>query len=359
MTHKATSLRARLHQAGIAVNESGMQASPQIPWFVRVLQAFSGWLAAMFLLGFIAMVAASVVESTLGSLSLGAMMLLAAFGLFCVTRSDVGEHLALAVSLAGQLLVAWGLANVWETSAYLWWVLLGLQCVLALVMPSHTHRGFSAFAASVALYMALAMSAMNPVASGMVLLALTALWLNEFRWPTRIPHVQAWGYGLLAGLLVIQGVAHTGGSLLYFDARTAGIWAALTPWLGVALVALALGALLLTRLDASLSARARGAAYVCAVVLLIVTYHVPSVGQGVVVMLLGVAVGHRLLVGVGVLSLLLGIGSYYYSLETTLLMKSVTLLLIGGLLLLLRLALRHWLGSTMSKQADGSPGHDA
>lgn len=239
MTHKVPSLRARLHQAGIAVNENDTQASPPIPWFVRVLQAFSGWLAAIFLLGFIAMVAASVVESTLGSLSLGAMMLLAAFGLFRVTRSDVGEHLALAVSLAGQLLVAWGLVNVWETSAYLWWVLLGLQGVLALVMPSHTHRGFSAFAASVALYMALAMSAMGSVASGVVLLALTALWLNEFRWPTRIPHVQAWGYGLLVGLLVIQGMAHTGGSLLYFDAQATGIWAALTPWLGVALVALA------------------------------------------------------------------------------------------------------------------------
>ncbi|MEA2119007.1 DUF4401 domain-containing protein [Halovibrio sp. HP20-50] len=359
MTHKAASLRARLHQAGIAVNENDTQASPPIPWFIRVLQAFSGWLAAMFLLGFIAMVAASVVESTLGSLSLGAMMLLAAFGLFRVTRSDVGEHLAIAVSLAGQLLVAWGLVNVWETSAYLWWALLGLQGVLALVMPSHTHRGFSAFAASVALYMALAMSAMEPVASGMVLLALTALWLNEFRWPTRITHVQAWGYGLLVGLLVMQGMAHAVGSLLYFDAGVEGIWATLAPWLGVALVALALGVLLLTRLDASLSARARGAAFVGAVVLLIVTYHVPSVGQGVVVMLLGVAVGHRVLVGVGMLSLLLGIGSYYYSLETTLLMKSLTLLLIGGLLLLLRWALRRWLGSPTPLQANGSRDHDA
>ncbi|MGM0856271.1 MAG: DUF4401 domain-containing protein [Pseudomonadota bacterium] len=359
MTHKVTSLRARLHQAGIAINESETQASPPIPWFVRVLQAFSGWLAAVFLLGFTALVARSVVESTLGSLSLGVMALLTAFGLFRVTRSDVGEHLALAVSLVGQLLVAWGLANVWETSAYLWWVLMSLQGVLALVMPSHTHRGFSAFAASIALYMALAMSAMGPVASGIVLLALTALWLNEFRWPLRIHHVQAWGYGLLVGQLVIQGVAHIGGSLLYFDARTAGIWAALTPWLGVALVALALGALLFTRLDASLSARARGAACVCAVVLLIVTYHVPSVGQGVVVMLLGVAVGHRLLVGIGALSLLLGVGSYYYSLETTLLMKSLTLLLIGGLLLLLRWALRHWLGSPTPLQANGSRDHDA
>ncbi|NYS61643.1 DUF4401 domain-containing protein [Vreelandella salicampi] len=359
MTHKTSSLRARLHQAGIAINENDTQASPPIPWFVRVLQAFSGWLAAMFLLGFIAMVAASVVESTLGALSLGAMMLLAAFGLFRVTRSDVGEHLALAVSLAGQLLVAWGLVNVWETSAYLWWVLLGMQGVLALVMPSQAHRGFSAFAASVALYMALAASAMTSVASGLVLLALVVLWVNEFRWPSRINNLQAWGLGLLIGLLVIQVLAHTGQSLSLFDEQTGGSWVRLTPWLNAALVALALLLLFRSVFQNPCSFRVRWASYACAAALVIVSFHTPSVGQGIVVMLLGFAIGHRLLLGAGVLSLLLGIGSYYYWLESTLLIKSLTLLVLGVLLLLLRWALRKWLSSPLAKPSDEGSNHDA
>ncbi|BBI48928.1 hypothetical protein HORIV_13490 [Vreelandella olivaria] len=74
---------------------------------MRVLQAFSGWLAALFLLGFVAMGVVFVVESPAASLGLGLAMIGAAYGLFRKARSDVLEHLALAVSLAGQLLIAW------------------------------------------------------------------------------------------------------------------------------------------------------------------------------------------------------------------------------------------------------------
>lgn len=363
MTRNVDDLKAKLNQAGIMLSEPTMPVPLETPWFVRALQAFSGWLAALFLLGFIALGAVFVVESTLASLSLGVVMLGAAFVLLRVTRSDVTEHLALAISLAGQLLVAWALVNVWEGSTYPFWALLGwslfgLQGVLALVMPSQAHRGFSAFAASVALYMALAASAMASAASGLVLLALTVLWVNEFRWPSRIHNLQAWGIGLLVGLLVIQGLAHTGQSLSLFDEQTGGTWGGLTPWLNAALVALALLLLFRSVFQNPCSFRGRWAAYACAVALVIVSFHTPSVGQGAVVMLLGFAIGHRLLLGAGVLSLLLGIGSYYYWLESTLLMKSLTLLGLGVLLLLLRWALRRWLSSAMAKPNDGGSNRD-
>ncbi|BBI59929.1 hypothetical protein HSBAA_12350 [Vreelandella sulfidaeris] len=200
MTRDADDLKARLSQAGIIINEPTTPVPLGTPWFVRLLQAFSGWLAALFLLGFIAMGMVFLVESPVASLTIGLVMISAAFGLFRKAQSDLLEHLGLAISFAGQLLIAWALAAFWEAFAYPFWSLLGwslfgLQCALALVMPSQAHRSFSAFAACVALYMALVANAMGPVASGMALLALTALWSNEFRWPTRINHVQAWGYG--------------------------------------------------------------------------------------------------------------------------------------------------------------------
>ncbi|KPQ20676.1 MULTISPECIES: DUF4401 domain-containing protein [unclassified Halomonas] len=354
---KTSSLSARLYQAGIEVNERP-HLTPETPWFVRALQAFSGWLAALFLLGFLAIGAVSVMESALGSLSLGFIMLAGAFALFRVSRSDVAEHLALAISLAGQLLVAWALVDVWLESAYVWYALVGLQCLLALVMPSQVHRSFSAFTAGVALYMALESIGMASVASGVVLLALTVLWVNEFRWPTRIKHVQAWGYGLLLSLLVNQGFAHSGQALSFVDDNPVSALVWLMPWLNAALVALALLLLFRTRFQ-SLSFRARWAAYAGAGALLIVSYHVPSVGQGVVVVLLGFAIGHRVLVGLGVLSLLLGIGSYYYWLDATLLIKALTLLVVGVLLLGLRWALRQWLSSPIDKSGNGSVDHDA
>lgn len=364
MTRNAVDLKARLSQAGISVNVPTTPAQLETPWFVRVLQAFSGWLAALFLLGFIAMGMVFLVESPAASLAAGLVMISAAFGLFRKARSDLLEHLALAISFAGQLLIAWALVEFWNASTYsvwslLGWSLLGLQCMLALVMPSQVHRTLSAFAAALALYMALAMGALAPVASGLVLLALTLLWLNEFRCPGRIKRLQAWGYGLLLGLLVIQGLAHSGQSLPLFDGMTNSAWVGLTPWLSVALLALALLLVFLSVFQRFSTFRGRWTAYACAAALLIVSFYVPSVGQGVVVMLLGFAIGHRLLVGAGVLSLLLGIGSYYYWLDSTLLMKSLTLLVIGGLLLLLRWALRQWLSTPMATQGDGSLDRDA
>lgn len=76
--------------------------------------------------------------------------------------------------------------------------------------------------------------------------------------------------------------------------------------------------------------------------MLLVSLYALGVGQGLVVLLLGFAIGHRLVMGLGVLSLLMGIGSYYYWLDATLLTKALTLLIIGGLILAMRLALRHW-----------------
>ncbi|OJA06925.1 DUF4401 domain-containing protein [Halomonas sp. QHL1] len=344
MTNNVNDFKARLAQAGITLNEPITPAQLQTPWFVRALQAFSGWLAALFLLGFIAMGVVFVAESPAASLGLGLVMIGAAYGLFRKARSDVLEHLALAVSLAGQLLIAWAAVAFWNESAYpfwslLGWSLLGLQSVLALVMPSQVHRTFSAFAASLALYMALTANAMAPVASGIVLLALTMLWLNEFRWPSRIRDVHAWGYGLLIGLLVMQGLAHSGQSFAFwFDAQSTTAFAWSVPGLNAVLVAFSLVLLLYTIPHF----KTHWGLYLSPIAMLLISFYAPGVGQGWVVLLLGFAIGHRLVMGLGVLLLLMGIGSFYYWLDVPLLTKALTLLIIGGLILAMRFALKHW-----------------
>ena len=347
MTNNVNELSVRLSQAGIALSEPTCPAQLQTPWFVRALQAFSGWLAALFLLGFIAMGAVFVVESPAASMGLGVAMIGAAYGLFHRARSDVLEHLALAISLTGQLLVAWALVAWWEASFYsLWallgWSLFGLQCVLALVMPSQVHRSFSAFAASLALYLALTMSVMSPLASGLVLLALTLLWLNEFRWPQRLRVLQAWSHGLLLGLLSMQVLAHSGQTFTFwFDVNDVNAFAWSAPWWNAVLVALSL-IVLLYKIPHS---KPHWVLYLSPIALLMVSFYAPGVGQGAVVLLLGFAIGHRLVMGLGVFSLLMGIGSYYYWLDATLLTKALTLLVLGGVLLALRWMLVRWLAS--------------
>ncbi|RCV90070.1 DUF4401 domain-containing protein [Billgrantia montanilacus] len=339
------SLNERLGQAGIVVDEGDVPPVLEAPWFVRALQAFSGWLAALFLLGFIGMGAVFVLDSSAAAASLGLVMIAGAFALLRGSKGDFVEHLALAGSLAGQLLVAWALgAALGSVSAGFWWSLVGLQAVLALVMPSLTHRTFSAFAASLAFYLALTEGVSAPsLAGGLVLLSLTLLWLNEFRWPAHMRQLQALGYGLLLGLLAIQVMEYHGQSLLLgrYDYGTGLVW--LEPWVGDGLATLALLLLVhhvFQRHRYAIAPSSRVAAYGAVAVLMLLSLQAHGLSQGALVVALGFAIGNRLIMGLGVMLLLLAITNYYYWLDATLLAKSVTLCLLGVLLLALRWVLR-------------------
>ncbi|UTA80661.1 DUF4401 domain-containing protein [Halomonas sp. XH26] len=344
MNQPMNTLKQRLTQAGIALNEPSSTAPLESPWFVRVLQAFSGWLAALFLLGFIATAVVFVLESSVASLVVGSLLIGGAFALLRAARSDVLEHMALAFSLAGQLLVAWPAVEMWGISASLWWVLLALQCALALIMPSQVHRSMSAFLASLALTMALAVNGLAPVAIGLVVLVLTLLWLNECRWPGRIGAVQAWGAGLLVGLLVLQGQAYSNQLAWLYDsgAQWFGPW--LASWLSTALVALALVCVILQafRQHSQPAIAQRLAIYGAVALVAVVSVYMPGLGAGVTLLLLGFTIGHRVLMGSGILLLLMAASSYYYWLDVTLLMKSLMLLAMGALLLSIRWLLKRW-----------------
>lgn len=358
-------LKQRLARAGISVTQEAGSPALATPWFVRALQAFSGWLAALFLLGFIAVGAVFVLDSFAVSAALGVVMIAVAFGLLQLAKGDFLEHLALAASLAGQLLLAWALFDtLLGTIAGLWWSLLVLQALLALGMPSLTHRAFSAFAASLALYLALQEGLGAPgLAAGLVLLLFTLLWLSEFRWPGRLRELEALGLGLLLGLVAIQAVTCFARPLLSWRySAEFGALAWLEPWGGNALGALALLLLvrhLLKRHAASLAAGVRLAAYgvVLAVALLSLQAH--GLIQGVVVMALGFAIGHRWIVGAGVLLLLLAGTNYYYWLEVTLFHKALSLFALGGVLLALRWLLRRcWPSGSGSGKADAVSGKE-
>ncbi|EWG98412.1 DUF4401 domain-containing protein [Halomonas sp. BC04] len=347
---KHSSLKEKLSQGGIDIAESEAVPALETPWFVRALQAFSGWLAALFLLGFIGMGAVFILDSSVAAALLGLVMIAGAYAALRGRSGDFLEHLALAGSLAGQLLVAWALGSVLgDVNAGFWWSLVGLQGVLALVMPSLTHRTFSAFAASLAFYLALIEGTAAPsLAGGLLLLAATLLWLNEFRRPAYIRQCQALGYGLLLGVLAIQAMGYHGESLFlgHYHHVTGLAW--LEPWAGDALATLAFVLLLrhvFRRYQPAIAARAWMAAYAAAAGLMLLSLQAHGLSHGVLVIALGFAIGNRAIMALGVILLLMAGASYYYWLDVTLLAKSATLFVLGLLLLALRWVLRRrWPG---------------
>ena len=77
MSQQYSPLKQALAQAGVVLNERAT-ATHSMPWFVRGVQALSGWLAALCLLGVIATGVVGVLESPLAALLVGGVRVLGA-----------------------------------------------------------------------------------------------------------------------------------------------------------------------------------------------------------------------------------------------------------------------------------------
>ncbi|WP_186299116.1 GDYXXLXY domain-containing protein [Halomonas sp. C22] len=326
-----------------------MAGEGPLPWLLRGVQAVAGWLAALCLLGFVATLLVAVIDS--GPLTL--MMGLGCLGLgFIVLRKmrshDVMTHLALVFSLTGQFLVAWALlASSWGAGSEggwnsgwngvwngIWksvWLLWMLQVGLAVVMPSALHRFVATLLACIALYMALALHGMGAAASGLILLAVVSVWHGYSCGRGHPEAMHAWGLGLLMGLLAVQGVLYAlAPSGLDSLLGTAPRW----PGLVRGVTTLLAGGALLWVVHRALTACAvppasRRLAYAAVLVTAGVAFYVPGLSAGLALLLLGYALGQRLVLGAGVVLWLMALGHYYYWLDLSLLAKSGLLLLLG------------------------------
>jgi uncharacterized membrane protein len=93
---------------------------------------------------------------------------------------------------------------------------------------------------------------------------------------------------------------------------------------------------ILQRYGQPVSERISMTALLGTVLLCVVSMKVQGITIGMVIMLLGFAGANRVLLGLGIMSLLFYISFYYYILNTTLLAKSQTLLIVGLVLLFVR-----------------------
>ena len=333
-----------LQKAGLVQGPAPEPGKLESPWYVKLLLAFSGWLAALFLLGFIGAGFQFILKSGTAAFVAGAMMIAGAYVILRMPKNEFYEHLALAVSLAGQALVVWAIFTLADLNAAATWLWVALlQVPLALFMPNFVHRVFSSAVATQATSLFLTSTGAPAVFSAIVMFIATWLWLNEFRYPGQIRTVQAIGYGLVLALMQLKGSALFGFENLRWltgaHTHTAGFWN--QPWVGEMLtgvVTLYVVWQLLQRRGRSVSEPIGIAALLGTLLLSAVSMQAWGITLGVVIMLLGFSGGNRVLMGLGAASLLFYISAYYYLLDATLLTKAQNLLIIGLVLLATRWA---------------------
>jgi len=332
----AQQLWSKLASAGLTVGSMPEAEETDTPWYVRVMLGIAGFIAAVFLLGFVGVGLAFVLESKIASLAVGFMMIAAAYAVFrAAPHSDFGSMFALAVSFTGQALVVygvWGMLN--ERSAQPWVAIAAIEAILAVAMPNFIHRVVSAYAAVLALALALASSGAEGVTGGLVALAVVGLWLNEVRFAKLDAVMTPIGYGLTLAFIHVEGSNFTGHSVMAMLGSDARTWA--MPWMGEALVVaaflVAIGTLLRRAGWTMLESRSILSLAVAAA-LGAASFKAPGVAGGLMIAIVGFANGNRLLAGLGIAALLYYVSSYYYLLDATLLAKAGVLAASGVVLL--------------------------
>lgn len=301
------------------------------PWYVQVLVGFSAWLAGILLLVFIVLELGDAMlraESSETLIVIGVIACIAAACLYATVgaRSKFAEQFALAMSIAGQSAIALGLSEG-EGARTALWGMLALEIVLVLAMRNRLLRFLSSMGAVIAWAMAMHDAIFGdlpwsswyvPAPHGSQLLVSIPLWLlvwapvacaavwllrSEASWMAHGLEaiLRPVTHGLIAALSIAPLTSHPSGFwwVLGLHSRSewdAG-WVALWPLLAALLALLALA--------------------------------------------LGFALRNRPLMGLAIVFGLIEVSCFYYVWGTTLLVKSIVMLLLGaGLLLVAQLSRR-------------------
>ncbi len=330
----------RLVGAGIVDGEPPPPAPARSPWYVRLMQGGSGWLAAMLLLGFAGGLFPVLIEEGRTALLGGAVLCVAAAVTFRTSPdSDFAGQLGFAVSLAGQALIVHGLWDLLDGGiAALAAAMAGVMAVLFALVPQFLHRVWSAWSAVFFAWLVLFDGGFGPLVPGLLTGAFAAAWLAGAA-PARSGawlRPAGWGLALAVAQFPIAGW------LLWDLAGLLGSGIAprhgpAVEWAGAALSAGVLVAVvvrLLGREGCALASRTGVGALAVALILGGATLKAPGLAPALAVLLVGFAVGSRELTGLGVLALLAFLARFYYALDVTLLEKSVSMVALGVVLLL-------------------------
>mgnify|MGYP000494075242 CR=1 FL=1 len=279
------------------------------PWYIRVMQGFSGWLGALFLLCFVGIsLWSDVAEPALmvvGLFNCGAAWLI----FHRMKNSEFMTQFALAVSFSGQMLFVIGLflsLEFHEPSAGIFCGIAFFEVLLTLFIPNFIHRVVSSFAALISLSLAMGYVGWYELVPAMTAAVFALVWLNEIRFAEHAYVLQPVGYGFTFALLSLTG------SRLYFydlwgwfgyvgDNDQAAMWLS-SPWLstgGISAVLCYVVYQLLMREQVAVTSKIGGVAIIGTLLLAALSWWAPSIVIALMVVLVGFSAGNRVLWGWG------------------------------------------------------------
>ena len=324
------------------------------PWFISLLFGMSGLLASLFFIGFLTLLLdnTGLLDSTLAVFIIGGILSVIGGFLFYNARirhSPFWNSLAFAITLAGQGYIAYALLASEITEPLNIGLLLLVQLLMTVAIPNFIYRLLSATLALSCLFYLLNYYHLSEISLGLLALITSVTHLQRYRLAAFIPH--KWRMNALE---IISAISYASAYVLlsvsvYFIAAEYGNSFDSLDSYGEAFsynYYLAQGLLTLASLYAAYFILKRyrikllsaaGLLISAAIVLLgIMSIYVSGLLATSLIIIIATANSQRVLLGLGIIALVGYIFWYYYQLDTSLLVKSASMLVIGIALLLLR-----------------------
>jgi hypothetical protein len=302
------------------------------PWYIRTMVGFGAWLASLLLIGFVGSIGFA---ADAGFVIVGALFVGGAVFARMKFENDFVVQSALASSLAGQALFAYGIVEISGGNDFepVLSIVIILNGILFFVFPDRTHRVLSILIATSSLGFLLYAWKYNAVVPflGPVFAAAMVFFY------TRQGAIIESGKGDLVGPLVIGLMLTACGFLLL---STVYILPELRwefafyprPWISTIL----LGALLLytgtqvwPQIGAVGGSPEMTTFYGLLVVITVSAWAIPGLLLALIVIMLGATSGNRVFIGAGIAFLFVFIATYFYGIQISMLTKSISLVATG------------------------------
>lgn len=327
-----------------------------IPWYIRFMQGFAGWIAAMFLLGFFA-AAFGLLFRNANSELLIISGLLCSVGTYLIIRlqkNDFFDQLGVALSLCGQLMFAIGLFMMRLDLSVSLFILGFYQLILAKIIEQYAHRLITTLFGVFAILLAINSIGLYGLGSAFLAVLFSFIWIKESSWNKSINFWEPVGYGIAITMVFSSGFLLTGKHLMRETFRSGSGWlfqhAHLINSLIIALIFLNLVIVLLKENKIAMNSKTAILGLLAAAGLILISFKISGISTGLLIVIIGFARQRAVLIVFGWLSVVSFFSWYYYNLQATLLEKSIILIVLGVIMLAAWLGIRYIYGVTTDEK---------
>ena len=325
------------------------------PWFIHLFFGFSGLVSSLFLVGFLTLLLTQIGIFEHAGLQFIIGIVLSAVAFITFTNKKTRHNtfwnsLAFAISGTGQFYLLFALFSSQLTNLSKIWLFIALQIIMTLIMPNFVYRLLSSMAALGGVVYLLNFYQLPELSMG--LLALITIMATVQRYPL-VNHLSVqWQSAALdiskalshASAVILLGISvylisaeygrnfiHNGQAFSYNYILAQGL---------MILASLYATYLILKRYHIALLTKPSLIIMSIVIILGLLSIYVSGLLATSLVIAIAFANSQRVLLGLGIVSLVGYIFWYYYQLDTTLLIKSGSMLIIGLVVLLLRALLK-------------------